>query len=467
MENIVESSKDDEVTILHLSDIHYSIPADDTPNVTKLRQINVKKTLNALVKYMETSQQKVHIIAITGDIANEGAICEYREFHKEFLGKLLAATGIDVKNVIMCPGNHDIVFKQLKKEKAWRLDRENFDKLDKNILKSYKQVFGGYIKYQEEFGFTEFEHSKKVRPVIHAKDKKGLDLSFLKRLCGYRRIEGIDFISMNSAWYCRTGDWDSQGKEDKKDFERLTIGAPFLEDAIGILTANEAENSNANEKKYSIMLSHHPFFFDTYIAADPKDARYKEPELTEGEEPDYTKRKPRRYVSCRYQWLDPDEIFENCGHKTTIYGHGKSIIRDIEQYINLILCGHLHEKVNPLLVGKNGTLGLIGGAVCAAPESSLHVEEPFCRFITINKRIKTQEIDEYKYNRDSNTWSVDKCLGVGTTKMIFEPAKIIQKLVNMTNLDKEPNHRKEKLTTAKEQIKGSTEQIKDSANDKG
>lgn len=464
MENIVESSRGKEVTILHLSDIHYSI--DDKPGKTKSKQFS-ENTLNALVRYMKTSQQKVHIIAITGDIANKGSFEEYCEFHKEFLGKLLAAAGLDVKNVIMCPGNHDIIFEQLKREKAWRLDRESFDELDKNILKSYKEVFGGYIKYQEEFGFTEFEYDKNRQLDIYAKgekDENDLDLSFLKRLCGYRQIEGIDFISMNSAWYCRTGDWDSQGKEDKKDFEKLTIGAPFLDDAIGILKlkypeiASGTENSNENDKKYSVMLSHHPFFFDPYIAADPKDARYKEPELIEGEEPDYTKRKLRRYVSCRYQWLDPDEIFTNCGleDKKAIYGYSNSIILDIEKYINLILCGHLHEKVNPLLVGKNGTLGLIGGAMCAAPESGSSVAEPFCRFITINKMINTQEIYEYKYNSSENTWNVDKNLGVGTTKMIHEPAEIIQRLVQMMNLDQEYNHTEEKLTKIKKQIKGNT-----------
>lgn len=91
------------IGILHLSDIHF---CEDN----KLKIINLLEKLDDDIKIVKTeSNSTIKLICITGDLINNGAnSAEYDSFMKEFLSPLLDKTKLQVEDVFIVPGNHEI-----------------------------------------------------------------------------------------------------------------------------------------------------------------------------------------------------------------------------------------------------------------------------------------------------------------------------------------------------------------------
>jgi 3',5'-cyclic AMP phosphodiesterase CpdA len=328
------SDENDVIKILHVSDFHYSTPMKTDDDV-KAQRFSIDRVLKDFISCFteKHTAYRPDIIAITGDIADTGDLNEYEEFHKTFLKPFLEELKLDIKNVILCPGNHDIVRKELKKEK------EDISETNLNKIQAYKHIFEGYIEYQKR---------NKFEPLANSISDGNVNYDFLNRLSGYRKIQGIHFLSLNSAWYCRDEDWNSENSEKKHlDFGKLSHGQLLIEDAISNLYKNLSDfgqlshgqlliedaidsykSLNCSSTDYVVMLSHHPFFFDTTVGNG------------DGEEslPD----KERRYVSNQYQWLKSDEVFGNKADSNK--REGNSFMKFLEEYVNLVLCGQYAQK---------------------------------------------------------------------------------------------------------------------------
>ncbi len=176
------------VNILHLSDMHFGIMDDERKDL----QYKTYRT-TALKKFFEDFYKIdedwiPNIIAITGDVGWKGLKTDYYkecedvnfESFDSFLNKLLDITNVELNNIICCAGNHD---------KYVARDAIDFDRLlddDKHFtgLAGYFESFNTYLK-------------NKNIPPLNLKDS-----SQEQFLYGYREVNGIIFIVLNSAWLC-------------------------------------------------------------------------------------------------------------------------------------------------------------------------------------------------------------------------------------------------------------------------
>jgi len=184
-------------TILHLTDIHFGW---EGPNLNGLAER--EGCLNSLLEELKKldPQWKPTIICLSGDVGWRGAASDYSQA-KEWLDKLLDIFGLGYDSLIVSPGNHD-------------LDRSIAEKLPRpSEASEADKVLGLPIAdhYEKPFShFIEFCKLVKIPPY-----KLG---DYDSYLVGERMLEGIRFVSLNSAWFAK----------DDNDQNKLWIGLPHL-----------------------------------------------------------------------------------------------------------------------------------------------------------------------------------------------------------------------------------------------
>lgn len=112
--------------IVHLSDLHFG-----NPNA-HLRRSEVDRALDALLS-QATSPNSVLIIS--GDITFQGQKKGYREA-ADVISSAVKRRGLDPRNVLVCPGNHDVV-----KEEGGRPYFESFDEWSAGVRGDKKCTF--------------------------------------------------------------------------------------------------------------------------------------------------------------------------------------------------------------------------------------------------------------------------------------------------------------------------------------
>lgn len=88
------------LSILHLSDIHFSRRNSEESNELRL----------ALIKDLERQNQlgwQPNVIVVSGDLVQSGDDNSHEEFFDTWLAPVLQATRVDESCLILCPGNHD------------------------------------------------------------------------------------------------------------------------------------------------------------------------------------------------------------------------------------------------------------------------------------------------------------------------------------------------------------------------
>lgn len=212
----------DEITILHLSDLHFGIENDFTVDGVR-RQFRQKGLLKKLINTLGNDADvppdwKPDVIVISGDIAWRGDSKEYKIYKQEFLAPLKEVLGLSDDRIITCPGNHDLI----------RSSAEGFER--------------PYI------GQMQLQVKPITRESISSKRKKHFK-NYVNELCGgdpnklcYSLIlpqwPWLRFLIMNSAWDCR----------DDEDEGTLRIGLDLLEEIAG-------ENQ---DEEIVVSIFHHP-----------------------------------------------------------------------------------------------------------------------------------------------------------------------------------------------------------------
>lgn len=219
----------DVINILHLTDLHFGAEAQKGYTDTALAKR--KLVLDKLIdKFNGAVPQKYmpDLIVISGDIGWKGCDKDYQEASK-WITNLLTITKLTNKEIIICAGNHDI-----DRTKAKILHRPpDTKKADENLesenIKLFEPLFGSYIKFCNDLNINNLNIGK-----------------INNKLAGVEKKQGINFLVLNSSWYCR-------GEDDEKN---LYIGKPQLENLLAEKQIFDTEDYDT--APITICVFHHP-----------------------------------------------------------------------------------------------------------------------------------------------------------------------------------------------------------------
>lgn len=126
--------------ILHISDLHFVGKADKS----KTRFDDTFQT--RFIDTVSKLRDKIKYIVVTGDIADKAQVIQYRNA-LGFLNTVVEKLNIEKKNVILCPGNHDV---------DWDILRDivkNEDISENELSKIHQRVekFDNFKKFYSDF----------------------------------------------------------------------------------------------------------------------------------------------------------------------------------------------------------------------------------------------------------------------------------------------------------------------------
>jgi formylglycine-generating enzyme required for sulfatase activity/calcineurin-like phosphoesterase family protein len=210
-----------EITILHLSDIHFKKKIDEENK--NFRQ-EVQKKLIHTVKAHTKKHKKPDFVVVTGDIAFSGKQHEYREALEFFTGlKAILPKGTQILAV---PGNHDVDRQKIKKLNSLHQlvignDVDHFLE-DNDYIKCYiNPKFESYREFSDQLHPNLYDPKENYFWVKDIEEKK------------------VSFLGLNSCWACENDD----------DRNNITLGYPQVREAF--------ERSTINNR---VLLMHHPPF---------------------------------------------------------------------------------------------------------------------------------------------------------------------------------------------------------------
>lgn len=216
------------VVVLHLSDLHFG--AEPTPRISThaiaARSIAISKLLDTLAAM--PPDWRSQIVAVTGDIGWAGKPANYRTATKWLRG-LLDSLGLDAEALVMCPGNHDV-------------DRDlavgspppaSWQDADKWLDPPHMHLFLRPFKALASFG------ARLDIPTMQLG-------SLTTRFVGGRALQGLWFVSVNSAWFSR----------DDSDRGKLWIGLPQLK--VMSDAGQFPADTGYDRAPLTVALIHHP-----------------------------------------------------------------------------------------------------------------------------------------------------------------------------------------------------------------
>jgi calcineurin-like phosphoesterase family protein len=213
-----------EITILHLSDIHFKKNKDEE-NKTFRRTVQ-----DRLIEAVATHNQEhgsPDVVAVTGDIAFSGKEHEYEEaavFFDKLKGVLPGET-----EFLAVPGNHDV--DRTKVKKLFSLHRVVHENEVEQFLENEE-----YIRDFVNVKFEAFQaFSSKLNPLLY-KNQTGADYFWVKNTPD----KNVSFLGLNSAWA-------SEGDNDRFN---IALGFPQVHQAL----------ERAKDIPNRIVLVHHPLF---------------------------------------------------------------------------------------------------------------------------------------------------------------------------------------------------------------
>src|SRR5262245_324467 len=138
-------------TILHLTDIHFGWEGTK-PYELAQRKLCLDGLLAELKKL--SSPWKPTIICLTGDVGWRGVASDYAEA-KRWLDELLDDCGLSYAQLLVCPGNHDIIRDLAKKVARPPSATEADEVLAPPIPPHLEQLFGNFIEFRRTAGIPE------------------------------------------------------------------------------------------------------------------------------------------------------------------------------------------------------------------------------------------------------------------------------------------------------------------------
>ncbi|MDQ1354874.1 MAG: hypothetical protein QG657_5183, partial [Acidobacteriota bacterium] len=212
-----------EITILHLSDIHFRKKKDEK-NETFRGKVQ-ERLVEAVTGHLK-EHKNLDFVAITGDIAFSGKKKEYDEA-LEFLGKLKKVLPKGTE-FLAVPGNHDVDRDEIDEFFSIKENIIAKDLTDKFLENEQKVKDCINIKFNAFRQFIDY-----LNPGLYQNKE---DYFWVKN---YKKKE-VAFLGLNSAWAC----------EGDKDPLHIALGFPQAVTAL----------DNAKDMTNKIVLLHHPLF---------------------------------------------------------------------------------------------------------------------------------------------------------------------------------------------------------------
>jgi predicted MPP superfamily phosphohydrolase len=227
--------------LLHITDFHYS-----EKNIA-----DQDKLVDRLVEVVNQGEN-IDIILFSGDLVLQGGNSG-RNFDKAknaFLSKIASSTNVDLNNILICCGNHDVVRgKELDAVKQKLDGMRTVQELDYFVNNRDKREFklsleniGSYLKFQKSY-YKQFPEEDIVQDLytIH------------KRVFEGKRV---GFVTINTAW---------RAFDSAKDRGNLLYPISLLKIAV-----NELKDCDT-----SILMMHHPISdFKEFVSFDIEDLIY-------------------------------------------------------------------------------------------------------------------------------------------------------------------------------------------------
>lgn len=184
-------------TVLHITDLHFGWDGNEENKLAER-----KVCLDSLLAAIDAldSSWKPSIICISGDIGWRGIADNYKEA-KQWFDRLLDRCAIGYDHLVLCPGNHDLLRLEAVKNARPHDVKEADEVLGVPIAAHYLKPFTAFTDFCRSSGVKAFSFGDAGSYLV-----------------GVRLVEGLKFISMNSAWFAK----------DDKDKGKLWLGFPHL-----------------------------------------------------------------------------------------------------------------------------------------------------------------------------------------------------------------------------------------------
>lgn len=204
------------ITILHLSDIHFKVKEKQT------FRDDVEEKMAAAIKAHLENNRAPDFVAVTGDITFSGKEYEKANAFFKTIKSLLPPGTV----VLPVPGNHDVDREAI--SKYFSLHTIVRDKKTDGFLEDKKEIAGHILpKFKNFRAFADELH-----PGLYPSEA---DYFWVK---DYEEKD-VSFLGLNSGWACENDD----------DRNNITLGYPQVMNALG-----KAKNTNR------VLLMHHPPF---------------------------------------------------------------------------------------------------------------------------------------------------------------------------------------------------------------
>jgi predicted phosphodiesterase len=211
----------DKTIIMHISDLHFGIEKKH-PEVKEYRKRVLSKFIDNFSDMINKHPEWApDILVISGDIAWDGSLEDYKEaavFFNEFIDRV-KGNKIKREDVIVCFGNHDVHASCMKAEEAMNSAYDSY--LNKLVHRPEPNCdFNSYYNFELDVDkrYHRFHNAENFcKEMVFTELKTGVNSKY-HYAYGSRNVKGINFICLNT-------EWDFWGKEDENAEGRLRIGS--------------------------------------------------------------------------------------------------------------------------------------------------------------------------------------------------------------------------------------------------
>ncbi len=213
------------MVILHISDLHFGMPAATAERAARSLALSslAQQLANVEDKWRPTS------VLVGGDLVWSGSREEF-DLCGDWLESLLQALEVPKSALATCAGNHDVSRQEIRLARPATTKAAD-EALSAPLSQDLLAPFQNYLSFCSRLGVTPLRMGAETSHIV-----------------GTRALEQCNLLVLNTAWFCR----------DQEDRGRLWLGYPLLE---AMSSANQLAKGNVHGTTAlpTIALLHHPF----------------------------------------------------------------------------------------------------------------------------------------------------------------------------------------------------------------
>lgn len=220
--------------ILHITDFHYKYNNYQKEGVVKSIIETIKNKLNL----------KIDLVLFTGDLVQNGSYeRDFLDAQEVLINPIIEKLSVPQKNIIFCPGNHDIDRTRIHSAIGTYIDSNISSEEELNSFLKTSDVYNDSLKPSENY-------KKFITNYFNPSDTNEDIIDDLYSI-HYRSIydKKIAIVSLNSAWLSAI-DKEKNGKKDKGN---LLFPSSLVREI--------KQNLDSSKLFKKIVIIHHPLYF--------------------------------------------------------------------------------------------------------------------------------------------------------------------------------------------------------------